>query len=77
MSHRICRWFNKGHFAIEALKELLCIFARDDVSRGGRKNVYIDYFIESATYRFLFTSCKTVNGLNPGVSVVCVVSSSG
>ena len=22
-------------------------------------NVYIDYFIESATYGFLFTSCKT------------------
>ena len=22
--------------------------------------IYIDYFIESATYRFLFTSCKTL-----------------
>jgi len=24
------------------------------------RDVYIDYVIESATYRFLFTSCKTL-----------------
>ena len=55
-NHRL----NIGHFQVSFFSRvnkccvLYFIFSFPD------KRIYIDYFIESATYGFLFTSCKTL-----------------
>ena len=54
----------QGDFFCKTLTQFKCDYLWCTKSGVLSYTVYIDYCIENATYRFLFTSCKTLENFS-------------